>query len=87
MTTKPTSTGMDPLTSKGKEIMSAMKSEYGPEKGESVFYASKNAGTISGVDGMTAGEALAKAGAKPSADPITNGKNVAPRSALTHGEA
>jgi len=39
-----------PLTSKGQEIMSNMKKEYGEEKGKSVFYASKNAGKISGVD-------------------------------------
>lgn len=39
-----------PLTPKGKEIMAAMKSEYGPKKGEQVFYASKNKGTISGVE-------------------------------------
>jgi hypothetical protein len=44
-----------PLTEKGKEIMAAMtapesKGGYGPTKGEQVFYASKNAGTISGVD-------------------------------------
>jgi len=41
-----------PLTSKGAEIMENMKSQYGEEKGESVFYASKNAGTISGVDSV-----------------------------------
>lgn len=39
-----------PLTSKGEEIKKAMEEEYGKEKGEQVFYASKNAGTISGVD-------------------------------------
>jgi len=39
-----------PLTPKGNKIMSAMKKEYGEEKGESVFYASRNKGTISGVD-------------------------------------
>lgn len=39
-----------PLTSKGRKIMSAMKGEYGEEKGERVFYASRNKGTISGVD-------------------------------------
>ena len=30
--------------------MSAMKKEYGDQKGERVFYASRNKGTISGVD-------------------------------------
>lgn len=39
-----------PLTAKGNEIMGAMRKEYGAEKGEQVFYASKNAGKISGVD-------------------------------------
>jgi hypothetical protein len=39
-----------PLTEKGGEIMGAMKKQYGEEKGKSVFYASKNKGTISGVD-------------------------------------
>jgi hypothetical protein len=38
-----------PLTKKGRSIMSAMKSEYGEKKGESVFYASANKGTIKGV--------------------------------------
>lgn len=41
-----------PLTKKGKKIRSAMKKEYGAEKGERVFYASKNKGKISGVDEM-----------------------------------
>ena len=40
-----------PLTAKGKEIMSAMDKEYGAKKGEQVFYASKNAGKIKGVEG------------------------------------
>ena len=39
-----------PLTDKGKKIMRAMKAEYGDKKGESVFYASRNAGKISGVE-------------------------------------
>jgi hypothetical protein len=39
-----------PLTEKGQKIMSEMKEKYGEEKGESVFHASKNAGTITGVD-------------------------------------
>lgn len=40
-----------PLTHKGKVIEKAMKKEYGSKKGESVFYASKNKGTIKGVEG------------------------------------
>lgn len=39
-----------PLTTKGKKIMKAMKSEYGAKKGQSIFYASANKGTISGVE-------------------------------------
>lgn len=38
-----------PLTSKGEEIKSNMEKTYGPKKGESVFYASANKGTIKGV--------------------------------------
>jgi hypothetical protein len=41
-----------PLTDKGAEIKSNMQETYGKEKGESVFYASKNKGTISGVDSI-----------------------------------
>lgn len=39
-----------PLTLKGQKIMSAMRKEYGGEKGKRVFYASRNKGTITGVD-------------------------------------
>lgn len=39
-----------PLTKKGKEIMRHMDKEYGDEKGRQVFYASKNKGTIKGVE-------------------------------------
>lgn len=42
------------LTSKGKKIMGAMEKEYGSKKGEKVFYASKNKGTIKGVEGRKA---------------------------------
>lgn len=38
-----------PLTKKGKKILSAMKEQYGEEKGERVFYASQNKGTITGT--------------------------------------
>jgi hypothetical protein len=44
-----------PLTSKGTEIMSNMAKEYGAKKGKQVFYASKNKGTIKGVDPQSAG--------------------------------
>jgi len=39
-----------PLTKKGTKIMKNMKKEYGKEKAERVFYASRNKGTIKGVD-------------------------------------
>lgn len=38
------------LTKKGKKIMKAMKDEYGKTKGEGIFYASRNKGTIKGVE-------------------------------------
>lgn len=38
------------MTKKGKKIMESMKHEYGEEKGERVFYASANKGTIKGVE-------------------------------------
>lgn len=39
-----------PLTPKGSKIKTAMTKEYGAKKGEQVFYASRNAGTIKGVE-------------------------------------
>ena len=42
-----------PLTKKGEKIKGAMEKEYGGEKGERVFYASRNKGTIKGVDKAT----------------------------------
>jgi len=39
-----------PLTHKGNTILAAMIEEYGPVKGPKVFYASRNAGTIVGVE-------------------------------------
>jgi hypothetical protein len=42
-----------PLTKKGRKIKAAMTQEYGEKKGTSVFYASRNKGTITGVDRMT----------------------------------
>lgn len=38
-----------PVTKKGAKIKKAMKKEYGEKKGEKVFYASANKGTIKGV--------------------------------------
>lgn len=39
-----------PLTKKGRKIKKAMEKEYGNLKGEGVFYASANKGTIKGVE-------------------------------------
>ena len=39
-----------PLTKKGQKSKEAMKKEYGSERGERVFYASANKGTIKGVE-------------------------------------
>lgn len=38
-----------PLTEKGEKILANMKKEYGEKKGEEVFYASQNKGTITGT--------------------------------------
>lgn len=38
-----------PLTEKGRKIKKAMKKTYGAKKGERVFYASQNKGTITGT--------------------------------------
>jgi hypothetical protein len=37
-----------PLTKKGEKIKAVMQKEYGKDRGESVFYASINKGTIKG---------------------------------------
>lgn len=38
-----------PLTAKGEKILANFKKEYGEKEGEKNFYASANAGTITGV--------------------------------------
>jgi len=38
-----------PLSKKGKKIKRRMEKHYGKEKGERVFYASQNKGTIKGT--------------------------------------
>lgn len=47
-----------PFTHKGKEIEKHMEKEYGDKKGKSVFFASKNKGTIKGVEKGCRGEAI-----------------------------
>jgi hypothetical protein len=49
-----------PLTKKGNKIMGNMKKEYGEKKGESVFYASRNAGKIKGVEPKSALKTVGK---------------------------
>ena len=39
-----------PLSSKGEKIKKAMTEQYGKDKGEQVFYASANKGTITGIE-------------------------------------
>ena len=39
-----------PLNEKGEKIMKSMKKQYGEKRGKTVFYASKNKGTIKGVE-------------------------------------
>ncbi len=39
-----------PLNEKGKKIMRSMRKQYGKKRGETIFYASKNKGTIKGVE-------------------------------------
>lgn len=38
-----------PLTAKGQKIKRAMIKQYGKKKGEMIFYASENKGTITGI--------------------------------------
>jgi len=65
-----------PLTKKGSEIKAAMKKQYGEKKGEKVFYASANKGTVKGVakgQKLKAGGSVGKAGSK--AKPKTKSKS------------
>ena len=47
-----------PLTPKGEKIKAAMERQYGSKKGTSVFYASANNGTITGVHKARAKKAV-----------------------------
>lgn len=42
-----------PLTAKGSAILGSMRAEYGKKRGTSVFYASINAGRITGAEKPT----------------------------------
>ena len=50
-----------PLNKKGKKIMRAMKDQYGEKEGKAVFYASKNKGTIKGVEKKVVKAAMGRA--------------------------
>ena len=39
-----------PLSKKGKKIKKSMTKQYGKKKGEKIFYASANKGTITNID-------------------------------------
>jgi hypothetical protein len=54
-----------PKTAKGRKIHAAMVRQYGKAKGEKVFHASKNAGTIKGVDKMAKKKPSKSTGVKP----------------------
>lgn len=51
-----------PLNEKGKKIKRTMEKEYGKKRGESIFYASENKGTIKGVTKGKARKPRAKKG-------------------------
>ena len=54
-----------PLTEKGKKIMKSMKGQYGKKEGEKVFYASRNKGTIKGVERANKGKLMRGNNKKP----------------------
>ena len=53
------------LTDKGKKIMKSMKKQYGKIEGEKVFYASRNKGTIKGVERASKGKLMRGKNKKP----------------------
>jgi hypothetical protein len=54
-----------PLNAKGREILSSMRAQYPTEKkAKQVFYASRNKGTITGVDPESSGPRRAMFGKK-----------------------
>lgn len=38
-----------PLTAKGKKMKRAMQKQYGPERGERIFYATEAKGEVKGI--------------------------------------
>jgi len=51
-----------PLTKKGQKIMKSMQRTYGGKKGEQVFYATANAGKITGVEKKAQGGSVGTTG-------------------------
>lgn len=51
-----------PLTEKGQKVMAAMQKEYGSDKGERVFYATRNKGKLKGVEKRSYKRALSRRG-------------------------
>ena len=51
-----------PLTEKGRKIMNNMQRTYGGKKGEQVFYATRNAGKITGVEETSAAKSAGATG-------------------------
>ena len=51
-----------PLTEKGRKIMDNMQRTYGGKKGEQVFYATRNAGKITGVEETSAAKSAGATG-------------------------
>ena len=51
-----------PLTDKGRKIMDNMQRTYGGKKGEQVFYATRNAGKITGVEETSAAKSAGATG-------------------------
>ena len=47
-----------PLTKKGQKIKKAMEKQYGKERGDRVFYAAENKGTLKGVAKKASGGAV-----------------------------
>lgn len=45
-----------PLTDKGRKVLAEMQKQYGEKKGENVFYASINKGTVKGAEMPGAGK-------------------------------
>lgn len=77
-----------PLTKKGHEILGNMEKQYGKKKGKSVFYASANKGTITGVHKKSGGAVEGESGmaAKRKFTPKAAPKNRADMAGAANGQ-